>query len=141
MKRFSPALLLYLVPFSFVSLWMDTLWQTIVGYALSILVLCILGGVLCWKKMWGTFVVGNLVSYLSSLLFAWLLGLSRYDAYFAPFNGLALLSLVSLVLFFLPFLTMAFFQDSPRKRRQREFKQAQQQKQEVEPAKDEHQTD
>lgn len=116
-------LLFYLVPYAFLCLWADALFGSMWGYAVSILAPCVLAGVLRHLKAPVLFWAGNLASYLSSLLFAQLVGLDEYGEAFKPFTPFSLLSLTALLLLFIPLFVLSLGKDSPRKRRARQLRQ------------------
>ena len=134
-------LLFYLVPYAFLCLWADALFGSKWGYAVSILAPCVLAGVLRHLKAPSLFWMGNLVSYLSSLLFAQLVGLDKYGYYFKPFSPFSLLTLTALLLLFIPLFVLSLGKESPRKRRARQLQQrleaSQQQEKEKEKADEE----
>ena len=101
MKKILPVLLLifFLIPFSFFALWFDIQFHSMWGYALSLLVTCLLGIAFFFLKSPTLFVAGHFLSFLSSQLFGGLCNINDYFYYTVIVFPSTLITLLSIFFF------------------------------------------
>ena len=108
-KRDLLTLLLFLIPYSFLSVYLDFKLQSILGYMLGI-AFCILLSYLASEqnKLW-IIPLGNILSLLTSLIFLNNISSEGFMYYFKPFTPSMLLIILSIVSLSLQLISLYIF--------------------------------
>lgn len=102
-------LIIYCIPFAFLSVNGDAIWGTMLFYGLMIMGFTLLCFGTVKTNNTAIIYIGNILSYISSYVFAKLTNLELMEHYFKPFTSYSMIFVISIVAILFQIVIVAIY--------------------------------